>query len=158
MATITDVGDRVPSFVLPDQDGVAFDLDAELGKGFIVLFFYPKDETPVCTVEACEFRDAYEDFKAAGAVVVGISSDGPESHRSFARRHNLGYRLLTDRGSKVRDAFGMPRSIVGLAERRVTYVIDGEGIVRHRIVAMLRAKKHVEEALASVRRLAQSAR
>lgn len=148
------VGDRAPSFTLQDQHGRPISLDAVLGKGAVVIFFYPKDGTPGCTTEVCSFRDSSAELAAAGAQVFGISSDSVESHRKFAEKHQLAYSLLADVGGKVRDAFGVPRGLLGLLDGRVTYVLDSGGVVRHKFEAMLRAGKHVDEALGTVRRLA----
>lgn len=147
------VGDRVPTFTLPDQDGTPFRLEDALARGPVVLFFYPKDGTPGCTAEVCSFRDASEEFVAAGAVVAGVSSDDVSSHRQFADRHALKYPLLSDEGGALRARLGVPRGMLGFMDGRVTYVIDRGGILRHRFDAMLRATKHVDEALATVRSL-----
>lgn len=152
------LGDRVPSFTLPDQDGKAFRLEDALAKGPLVLFFYPKDGTPGCTAEACSFRDATRDFQDAGAVIAGVSSDSVASHRKFADEHALSYPLLADEGGALRKKLGVPRSMFGLFDGRVTYVIDQDGILRHRFEAMLAAGKHVDEALATVRALAKGTR
>jgi len=148
------IGERVPSFELPDQTGAVVRFDDALGKGPIVLFFYPKDETPICTAEACSFRDAYAEFSAAGAAVFGISSDDVASHKKFAEKHQLPYRLLADVGGKVRSSLKVPRGLLGLSEGRVTYILDREGIVRHAHEATLQAQAHVDEAIAMVKRLA----
>ena len=147
------VGDRFPSFSLPDQNNQPFVLDDALGKGPVVLFFYPKDDTAGCTREVCSFRDASADFVSAGAVVAGISSDGSASHAQFAAKHELGYPLLADVGGKLRKQVGVPRSLLGLVEGRVTYVLDREGTVRHCFDSMVGATKHVAEALGTVRAL-----
>lgn len=147
------VGDRAPSFTLPDQDGKPFRLEDALAKGPLVLFFYPKDDSPGCTVEACSFRDASGEFLQAGAVVAGVSSDSSASHRRFADKHRLPYTLLADEGGKLRRQLGVPKSMLGLVEGRVTYVIDQSGVVRHRFDSAVRMNKHVEEALATVRAL-----
>jgi len=148
------VGERVPSFELPDQTGAVVRFDDVVKQGGpIVLFFYPKDETPICTAEACSFRDAYADFTAAGATVFGISSDSVASHQKFADKHRLPYRLLADVGGKVRAALKVPRGLLGLTEGRVTYIVDNEGIVRHAHEASLQAQAHVDEAIAVVKRL-----
>ena len=147
------VGDKVPSFELLDHNGAAFKLDDELGKGPLVFFFYPKDETPVCTAEACSFRDANDDFVKAGANVFGISSDSVSSHKRFADKHGLNYRLLADVGSVVRDQLGVPRSFFGLKDGRVTYVVDKTGVVRMAHEAALAAQAHVDEALAIIKSL-----
>ena len=148
-----NVGDRIPPFSLPDQDGIPFIFGEALAKGPVVLFFYPKDDTPVCTAEVCSFRDASEDFMAAGATVVGISSDSVASHRSFADRHKVSYRLLSDKGSALRKKFGVPRGMLGLTQGRVTYVIDREGVIRHRYDALFKSNEHVEASLATLRSL-----
>ncbi|MDP2341083.1 MAG: peroxiredoxin [Deltaproteobacteria bacterium] len=147
------VGDRVPSFELPDQDGKAFKLDDELGKGPLVFFFYPRDETPVCTAEACSFRDANDDFVQAGANVFGISSDSVSSHKRFADKHRLTYRLLADVGGAVREQLDVPRAFFGLKDGRVTYVVDKGGVVRMVHEAALSAQAHVDEALAIIKSL-----
>ncbi len=147
------VGDRAPSFTLPDQDGKPFRLEDALAKGPLVLFFYPKDDSPGCTVEACSFRDASGEFLQAGAVVAGVSSDSSASHRRFADKHRLPYTLLADEGGKLRRQLGVPKSMLGLIEGRVTYVIDQSGVVRHRFDSAVRMNKHVDEALATVRAL-----
>ena len=147
------IGDRVPSFTLPDQNGNPFHLEDALARGPLVLFFYPKDDSPICTAEACGFRDASADFLAAGAVVAGVSSGDSASHRRFADKHSLQFPLLADEGGALRRKLGMPRAMLGMLESRVTYVIDREGILRHRFEAMLSASKHVAEALKTVRAL-----
>lgn len=149
------VGDKVPSFTLPDQDGKPFRLEDALARGPVVLFFYPKDGTPGCTAEACSFRDASADFQEAGAVVAGVSSDSVASHRRFADEHGLRYPLLADEGGALRKKLGVPRSMLGLLEGRVTYVIDPAGVLRHRFESMLGFDKHVKEALATVWALAK---
>jgi peroxiredoxin Q/BCP len=147
-----DVGQRVPDFELPDQDGRSIRLSSVLGQGPVVLYFYPKDYTPGCTTQACSFRDADDAFAAAGAIVLGISSDSVDSHRSFATHHRLGFRLLSDIDGKLRERLGIPR-FMGFLDGRVTLVLDREGVVQHRFNSMLKAKRHVEEALATVQRL-----
>jgi thioredoxin-dependent peroxiredoxin len=147
------VGDSVPRFSLFNQDGVHIHSADLHANGPLVLFFYPKDDTPGCTIEACSFRDASSDFLAAGATVVGISSDSVASHKKFATKHNLQYTLLADEGGSVRDLFAVPRALFGLADGRVTYVIDKGGVVRQRFESTLQFSKHTTEALALVRSL-----
>lgn len=144
-------GDRLPALTLPDQDGRPFDLGAQHGK-VIVLYFYPKDETRGCTVQACSFRDAYQDFTDAGAIVVGVSSDDAASHRAFADHHRLPFTLLADTDGALRKAMGVPRTL-GLLPGRVTYVVDRGGIIRHVFNSQLQVGQHITEALAVVRRL-----
>jgi len=154
MASV-QVGDHAPGFTLTSQSGQRVSL-AEFrgGKSAVVLFFYPKDGTPVCTKEACSFRDAYEDFVQAGAVVIGVSADSWENHRAFASGHRLPFILLSDADGALRKAFGVPKTL-GIMPGRVTYVIDKEGIVRHVFNSQFAADRHVAEALAVVRQLAK---
>ncbi|MCF8365679.1 MAG: peroxiredoxin [Bacteroidales bacterium] len=147
------VGQKIPSFILPDQDGKDFNIKDLLGKSNIVIYFYPKDDTPGCTAEACTFRDQFVDFKDAGAEVIGISSDSVESHRRFAEKHHLPFRLLSDMDKKVRKSFGVPGDMLGLIPGRVTYVMDKTGEVQHIFNSQLNAAKHVEEAIAVLKRL-----
>ncbi len=147
----TRVGDVAPDFTLPTQDGSPVTLKTLLGKGSVVLYFYPKDDTPGCTAEACSFRDAYEDFKDVGAEVVGISSDSAGAHRDFADKHRLPFTLVSDEGGKVRKLYGVP-STLGLFPGRVTYVIDAGGVVRHVFNSQLNPTKPVGEALEVLRR------
>jgi peroxiredoxin Q/BCP len=148
------VGDTVPDFTLKDQNGAAVSLKQLLGSGCLVLYFYPRDDTPGCTTEACAFRDDYDEFARAGATVVGVSSDQVESHRQFATKHALPFRLLSDVGGQLRLRFGVPRSL-GILDGRVTYVIDSLGVVRHVFNSQLRTRQHVDEALRLVRSLAR---
>jgi peroxiredoxin Q/BCP len=142
-------GEPAPDFSLPDADGKLVRLSQLRGKP-VVVYFYPKDDTPGCTLEACAFRDQFEDFTEAGAAVVGISSDSSESHRRFAKRHRLPFTLLADRGGAVRKRYGVPATL-GLLPGRVTFVIDAEGVVRHTFNSQLNATRHVSEALAALR-------
>ena len=148
------IGDRAPDFSLPAGDGKTVSL-ADLRGKVAVVFFYPKDETPGCTREACEFRDSYETFVEAGAEVIGVSDDSVESHKKFAEHHRLPMTLLSDREGKVRTLFGV-KSLLGLPDR-VTFVIDRDGTIRHVFQARLRFGKHVDEALGVVRKLASPA-
>lgn len=145
-------GDRAPTFELAAQDGTVVKLSELLEKGPVVVFFYPRDETPGCTAEACSFRDSYDMFQTAGASVVGISSDSTASHRRFADKHGFPFHLLSDQGEKVRSAFGVPKTL-GLLSGRSTYVIDKGGVVRHAFHSQLFATKHAEEAIEAVRAL-----
>ncbi|MHB8902862.1 MAG: peroxiredoxin [Thermoguttaceae bacterium] len=153
MASV-QVGDHAPDFSLTSQSGQQASLAGFRGSKAVVLFFYPKDGTAVCTKEACSFRDAYEDFVQAGAVVIGVSSDSAESHQTFASGHRLPFVLLADTDGSVRQAFGVPKTL-GIMPGRVTYVIDKEGIVRHVFSSQFAADRHVAEALAVVRQLAK---
>lgn len=123
-----------------------------LGQRTVVLFFYPKDDTAGCTAEACSFRDAYEDFKAAGAEVIGVSADDGASHEAFKAKHRLPFTLLTDPGGAAARAFGVKKTL-GLIAGRVTFVIDRQGVIRHRFDSLVRVTRHVEEALQIVKAL-----
>jgi peroxiredoxin Q/BCP len=141
------IGDRAPDFTLPDAGGHSVSLSDFRGKKPVVLYFYPKDDTPGCTKEACTFRDRFEEFTGAGAEVIGVSSDSSESHQKFASKHSLPFRLLSDRGGQVRKRYGVPATL-GLIPGRVTFVIDAAGIVRHVFNSQTQAARHVDEALA----------
>jgi peroxiredoxin Q/BCP len=148
------IGGKAPDFELLDQSGNTFRLASALEKGPVVVYFYPKDFTGGCTAEACSFRDLNPEFAAAGAQVVGISRDPVESHRRFADAHRLPFTLLSDAQGAVSTAFGVEKVMFGLIDGRVTFVLDRAGVVRHRFEGLLRATKHVDEALRLVRQLA----
>jgi len=141
------VGTKAPDFTLNDQHGKPVSLADFRGQKSVVVYFYPKDDTPGCTAEACSFRDQFTEFSDAGAEVIGISSDSEASHKKFAEKHKLPFTLLSDRGGKVRTAFGVPATF-GLLPGRVTFVIDKEGVVRHAFNSQINATKHVAESLA----------
>ncbi len=146
------VGDPAPDFELQSQLGESIRLSDYRGKQNVVLFFYPKDETPGCTREVCAFRDAYEIFQKAGAEVLGVSSDSIESHSQFAPRYHLPFLLLADPGGVVRRRYGVPTTL-GLLPGRVTYVIDRDGIIRHIFSSQLKVQGHVDEALLALDQL-----
>jgi thioredoxin-dependent peroxiredoxin len=153
MAKSLKPGDQIPHFQLKDQDNILVDSKQLIGDKALVLFFYPKDDTPGCTAEACAFRDQFEVFVEAGAQVVGISADSPESHKAFALKHRLPYTLLSDDNNQLRKQFGVPKSMFGLLPGRVTYIMDKDGIIRHTFNSQLNVNKHVEEALKVIRSL-----
>src|SRR5664279_3661458 len=124
------VGERAPEFTLVGMDGATVKLGELLKRGPIVLYFYPKDETAGCTIEACSFRDSHEEFVKAAAQVVGISRDDQTSHQRFAAKHSLPFQLLSDPTEEVHDAYGVGTTL-GVLRDRVTFVIDSHGIVRH---------------------------
>jgi thioredoxin-dependent peroxiredoxin len=143
------VGDPAPDFALPDRTGRMVRLSELRGKP-VVLYFYPKDDTPGCTKESCTFRDQYQDFQDAGAEVIGVSSDTRESHEKFATKYRLPFTLLSDRGGTVRKLYGVPATL-GLLPGRVTYVIDRGGTVQHVFNSQFQAAQHVDEALKALR-------
>ena len=147
------VGDMMPEFTLPDQDGSLFDIKSVLGTKKLVIFFYPKDDSPGCTKEACYFRDLFEVFKEADAVIIGISGQSVESHKKFAVKHRLSYTLLSDSGNKVRKLFGVPTNAFGLLPGRVTYIADRNGKVVYIFNSQVQAERHVDEALKILKEL-----
>jgi peroxiredoxin Q/BCP len=151
MSTLTP-GQSAPAFAATAHDGERVSLEQFLGQSVVVLFFYPRDNTAICTKEACAFRDAFEDFTRAGAVVIGISSDSDATHQQFAGQHRLPFLLLSDGDGALRRAFGVSNTL-GLVPKRVTFVIDKQGVVRHVFSALFSADRHVEEALRIVREL-----
>jgi thioredoxin-dependent peroxiredoxin len=152
MARGIQVGDKAPDFTLPSQAGEQVRLSDRLGERIVVLYFYPKDETPGCTKEACAFRDSYEVFAEAGAEVIGVSSDSVDKHATFAGRHELPFTLLSDRGGQVRKSYAVPATL-GLLPGRVTYVIDRAGTVRHVFSSQTNIGRHVNDALDVVQKL-----
>jgi peroxiredoxin Q/BCP len=145
-------GTRAPEFALPDRAGKTVRLSDFRGKKAVVLYFYPKDDTPGCTKEACAFRDRYEDFLKAGAEVIGVSSDSEAAHERFAGKYQLPFVLLADRGGTVRKQYGVPATL-GLLPGRVTFVIDKQGVVRHTFNSQLQATRHVTEAIEALRKM-----
>ena len=152
MARGIQAGDQAPDFTLPTQSGETFRLQDRMGERVIVLYFYPKDNTSGCTAEACAFRDSYEVFTEAGADVIGVSSDSVDKHAGFASKHSLPFTLVSDKGGKVRKAYGVP-GVLGVIPGRVTYVIDRAGVVRHVFSSMTNIDGHVNDALRVVREL-----
>lgn len=146
------VGDTAPDFTLPSQTGTPVSLHDFRGKKAVVLYFYPKDDTPGCTTQSCAFRDKYEAFKDAGAEVIGVSGDSLASHQQFASKHNLPFTLLSDSGNMLRKLYGVP-STLGILPGRVTYVIDRDGVVRHIFNSQMNFKAHIEEALKTLRQI-----
>jgi thioredoxin-dependent peroxiredoxin len=144
------VGSVAPDFTLPSQAGERVSLKDFSSRKPVVLFFYPKDDSPGCTKEVCVFRDNFEEFSKLDAQVIGISSDSLESHRRFAAKHDLSFPLLSDEGGNIRRLYEVPKTF-GLFPGRVTYVIDKEGVVRHVFSSQLSVQRHVQEALAALR-------
>ena len=139
------VGDKAPDFTLPSQMGDKVTLSEYFSKKNVVLYFYPMDESPGCTKEACTFRDNYEELTSLDAEVLGVSGQSVESHVKFASHYGLPFILLADVDNKVRELYGV-RSTMGIIPGRVTYIIDKKGTVRHIFVSQTQAKRHVEEA------------
>ncbi len=143
------VGDTVPHFTAKDSNGSIFDSSNYVGKQPLVIYFYPKDDTPGCTVEACSFRDSYQDFKDLGAEVIGISSDSVESHIQFKSKFSLPFILLSDHDKKLRKLFGVENNFL-IFPGRETYVVDINGIIQMKFNSVA-AKSHIEKALAALK-------
>jgi peroxiredoxin Q/BCP len=142
-----ELEDKIPVFTLKDQNNNDFSIESFIGKKPMVIFFYPKNFTPGCVREVCAFRDQYQDFQDYGVEVIGISSDGLNSHQKFVEKHNLPFTLLSDSKGKIRKLFGVPSSLLGLLPGRMTFVIDKNGIVIMRFNNQFGAEKHIEESL-----------
>jgi thioredoxin-dependent peroxiredoxin len=145
------LGDKIPHFTAQDSNGQDFDSATIVGKKPVVIYFYPKDNTPGCTAQACSFRDQYEDFKDIGAEVIGISSDSVSSHEKFAKRYKLPFLLLSDNNKKLRSLFGVKTNLFGLLPGRVTYVADKDGIIQL-IFDSMNATSHIPKALTLLRK------
>jgi peroxiredoxin Q/BCP len=141
------VGDKCPDFTLPNQVGELVNISDYIGQQKLVLFFYPKDDTPGCTKEACEFRDRYTDFLDLNCAVFGISSDTESSHVEFIQKHSLPYSLLADKEKNVRKLFGVPGNLFGLIPGRVTYIMNEKGIVIGIFNSQLDPIGHIDAAL-----------
>lgn len=150
MSETTNVGDKAPNFALFSDSGEAVELRDFFGKKPVVLFFYPKDNTVICTKEVCHFRDKFEEFsKINNAEVIGISSDSVDSHKEFSEANNLPFLLLSDPDNDVRREYGVSNTL-GILPGRVTYVIDKQGIIRHKFSSQLNYKAHVEQAISAL--------
>lgn len=141
------VGDALPEFTLVDQSNTPVSTADFKGQP-LVIFFYPKDHTPGCTAQACDFRNYESEFQAVGAQVIGINEASVESHKGFAAKHNLKYPILSDPGHKVRKSFGAPGLLFNTVANRITYVTDDNHRVVYIFKSLLRATDHVEESLA----------
>jgi len=141
------IGSTIPSFTLPDQNGNLFAINSVLGKKNLVIYFYPKDDSPGCTAQACSFQDQFEVFSQADAVIIGISGQSVKSHKEFAEKHRLSFTLLSDEGNNIRKQFGVPTNLLGLLPGRVTYIADKTGKVIYVFNSQTNATKHVDEAL-----------
>ncbi|WP_348822851.1 peroxiredoxin [Flavobacterium aestuarii] len=145
-------GDKIPVFTAKDTNGNDFDSNEVIGKKALVIYFYPKDNTPGCTAQACSFRDQYEDFKDLGAEVIGISSDSVISHQKFSQQYKLPFILLSDSDKKIRTLFGVPSNLFGLMPGRVTYVADKTGTIIM-VFDSMKAKNHIPKALEAIKGL-----
>ena len=147
------VGDKAPDFAVNDQDGMAVKLSELKGKK-IILYFYPKDMTPGCTAEACSLRDNYKAMRQRGYEILGVSSDNEKSHRKFADKEKLPFRLLADTSKTLHEAYGtwVEKSMYGrkyMGTARVTFVIDENGVIRE-IISKVDTKNHAAQILKDV--------
>jgi len=147
-----EIGDRVPNFSLLNQEGKLINIRKFIGKP-LVIYFYPKDDTPGCTREACAFRDHHHQFTDLGVTVFGISDDSVSSHKKFKQKYLLPFDLLSDEGNIVRKTFGVTPDLLGLIPGRSTYVIDNQGVVCQIINNQINFKKHVSESIQIIKKL-----
>ena len=147
------IGDQCPQFNLPDQHNQLIDILQFIGQKNLVIYFYPKDDTPGCTKEACSFRDQFDVFNSFDCEVIGISSDSPKKHLEFATKYNLRFTLLADTDKSVRKAFGVPSNLFGLLPGRVTYIIDKKGVVRGIYNSQTDPLGHIDKAIETLKNL-----
>lgn len=148
-----NINDSCPLFSLPNQDGKTIDISEYVGKHILVIYFYPKDDTPGCTKEACSFQDSHQVFEELNCKIFGISSDSVASHKAFANRYHLQFDLLADTKQHVRKLFGVPGNLFGLIPGRVTYIVDKSGKIRGIYNSLTNAIGHIEEAKKMVKEL-----
>ncbi|MBN2891158.1 MAG: peroxiredoxin [Bacteroidales bacterium] len=141
-----NIGDKIPEFKVKDYKGTIISNESLKGRN-IVIFFYPKDGSPVCTTEACSFRDNYEEYLKYDCEVIGISGDSEQSHKNFAKKYNLNFPLITDENNKLRKLFGVKSNIFGLLPGRETFLIDAKGTVRLIFNSQLNANSHIEKTI-----------
>jgi peroxiredoxin Q/BCP len=155
-----NINDKAPEFTLPDQNGKEISLKNFRGK-YVVLYFYPRADTPGCTVEACEFRDSYRKIQNSGAVILGISPDQPKAQKKFEEKYSLPFTLLGDADKKVGNAFGViqeknmyGKKVMGVA--RTTFIIGPDGKIKH-IFQKVKPEGHAEEVLAYLKQAQKGA-
>jgi peroxiredoxin Q/BCP len=155
-----NINDKAPEFTLPDQNGKEISLKDFRGK-YVVLYFYPRADTPGCTVEACEFRDSYRKIQNTGAVILGISPDQPKAQKKFEEKYSLPFTLLGDADKKVGNAFGViqeknmyGKKVMGVA--RTTFIIGPDGKIKH-IFQKVNPEGHAEEVLAYLKQAQKGA-
>lgn len=150
---VLKIGDKAPDFEAVSDDGSVVKLSDVLKEKEVVLYFYPKDETPGCTAEACSFRDEWESIREMDAEVLGVSSDSAESHKKFKEHHNLQFTLLSDPKKEIRVKYDVKGSIM---PPRTTFVISRDGTIAHVFNSQINAKRHVKEALDALQKLRAS--
>jgi peroxiredoxin Q/BCP len=147
------IGDTCPTFTLLNQVGKEINIQDFIGTKNIIIYFYPKDNTPGCTKEACSFRDAMQDLNNLNCEVFGISADSVSSHKTFAEKFRLTFNLLSDENNSVRKQFKVPANLFGLIPGRVTYIINQEGKIIHIINSQTNPEKHINETIEVVKGL-----
>jgi len=147
LASAADIkeGMKAPAFEALDQSGATIRLADFQGKAAVVLYFYPKDDTPGCTAQACSLRDGFSALQAAGAVILGVSADSGQSHKAFAEKFHLPFSILADPEKRIIEAYGVKMPLIGFA-RRVTFIIDRQGMVR-KVITDTRTKDHDQQVL-----------
>jgi peroxiredoxin Q/BCP len=151
------VGDQAPDFRGTLANGKPLRLKDFRGRRHVILYFYPKDFTPGCTKEACSFRDRRSEVADLDGEIIGVSFDTVEKHAAFAEKHQLPYPLVSDRDGKIASAYGVARLGGWFPTKRVTFVIDKEGVVREIVQSEFAIDRHIDEALATLRRLQEQA-
>ena len=144
------IGDTCPTFSLKNQNGEMINIKDFIGSKHVIIYFYPKDNTPGCTKEACSFRDAMQDLNNLDCEVFGISADSVASHKKFADQFRLTFHLLSDIGNTVRKSFKVPANLFGLIPGRVTYIVNKEGKIVHIINNQMNPDKHIEETIKTI--------
>ncbi len=147
------VGDKAPLFEGITDSGEKISISDQIGKKNVILYFYPKDDTPGCTKEACGFRDNWEKILSMDASVVGVSAQSVESHKEFKKKHSLPFPLVSDQDGEIRKLYGATGFLI---PPRVTFVIDKEGIVRYVLNSQLNITKHLSDALATLESMRMS--
>ena len=150
-AKMLAVGHTAPSFSLPNQDGVLVD-SASLSDSWWVIYFYPKDDTPGCTKEACAFRDYLEDLQAMSVRILGVSFDDVASHKAFAEKYHLNFDLLADPEGEVIDAYGARSRLMPGFASRVSYLVDAVGVIR-KVYPSVTPAEHAAEIIDDVKAL-----
>ena len=151
MSIKVNVGDKAPNFEGPTGDGGNLGLKDFLGKKNVVLYFYPKDDTPGCTKEACSFRDNLSSIRSMGAEIVGVSLDNVESHKKFSTKYNLPFKLISDSRKQIAEAYGVLKDI-GTSTNRVTFIIDKTGRIA-KIFPKVDVTQHTAEVMAALKEL-----
>ncbi|MEP7220555.1 MAG: peroxiredoxin [Bacteroidota bacterium] len=146
-------GDTAPNFTAVTTAGDTISLSDYLGRNNVVLYFYPEDDTPGCTVEACEFRDAKHDYDAADAVILGVSTDDQEAHQAFTSKYSLNFPLLVDADKTICDLYGVP--VRGHQPARMTFLIDTDGVIR-KVWEQVDVRSHAADVISQIKAMANS--